>query len=80
MYKASQQIYQKKKKQKKKGTKYNINSYNKFSDQTYWLYHGYKYEWLKVDECIYPFNTLRTGIVFLYINHKSLIQSKVTFF
>jgi hypothetical protein len=25
-------------------------------------------------------NTLRTGIFFLYINHKSLIQSKVTFF
>jgi hypothetical protein len=26
------------------------------------------------------FNTLRTGIFFLYINHKSLIQSKDTFF
>jgi hypothetical protein len=25
-------------------------------------------------------NTLRTGIFFLYINHKSLIQSKVTCF
>jgi hypothetical protein len=25
-------------------------------------------------------NTLQTGICFLYINHKSLIQSKVTFF
>jgi hypothetical protein len=26
------------------------------------------------------FNTLRTGIFFLFLNHKSLIQSKVTFF
>jgi hypothetical protein len=37
-------------------------------------------KWIIRDPMSQHFNTLRTGIFFLYIYHKSLIQSKVTFF